>query len=55
MLEMPSASEIEQTLQPEKPERKVKGSRVDRALEKMREEQSRKAETNSQMTLTSRS
>ena len=43
-------------MQPEKPKRKVKGSRIDRALEKMRLEQAAKTETeSSNMEMTSKS
>ena len=56
VLEAPTAQEIEETLQPEQPRRKKKGSRIDRAVEKMRKEKAIKAEcTPSQMELTSRS
>ena len=56
MLDVPNASEIEDVMQPEKPKRKVKGSRIDRALEKMRIEQAAKMETeSSNMEMTSKS
>lgn len=38
ILDVPDLSEIEETLQPEKPARMVKGSRIDRAVEKLRKE-----------------
>lgn len=37
-LEMPNEEEIGQTLQTQKPDKKKKGSRIDRALKKLREE-----------------
>ena len=56
VLEVPNASEIEDVMQPERPKRKVKGSRIDRALEKMRLEQAAKTETeSSNMEMTSKS
>ena len=57
VMEMPNQSEIEDVMQPEKPNRKVKGSRIDRALEKMRQEQAaRTNETHSsQYEMTSQS
>lgn len=54
-LDVPKEEDIKQILAPEKPDKKVKGSRIDRALEKLREEQALKSETNSQMEISSRS
>ena len=44
---MPNEEEIEQILQPPKPDKKLKGSRIDRALNKLREEQKEKSERES--------
>jgi len=54
-LEVPRDEEIKQVISPEKADKRVKGSRIDRALEKMREEMAQKSESNSHMDLTSKS
>ena len=46
-LDVPDEAEIDQTLQTEQPQKKLKGSRIDRALNKLREEQKEKSERDS--------